>query len=161
MKKGRIEGFLGSLYSSTNSNALKKTPDYVEYCECPVKIEAYLYQDASLESPLQVPLYPSYAKGVNSYSVFVHGDNPLFKVKNLESNNGKKLLVIKESYGNAISPYFIPHYDELYVVDFRKFKNNIIDFINENEITDVLIVNNAFAAITKMHGDSIENLLYR
>lgn len=35
-------------------------------------------------------------------------------------NAGRKALVICDSYGNAFTPYLLPYYDEVHMVDFRK-----------------------------------------
>ncbi len=64
--------------------------------------------------------------------------------------------MVKESYGNAFAPFLIPHYSEVYVVDLRYFNNNLINFVNENEINDVVFINNVFAANTMAHIEKLK-----
>jgi len=158
-EKGRIDGFLGTLYASTQDEKLGKNPDYVEYCHVPVETESALYEKGAQTTPLETSVLATFAKGVNSYSVYLHGDYPRFDIDNLESDSGRNVLVIKESYGNAFVPYLVPHFDNTHVVDLRYYKLNILDLIEKENITDVVIVNNAFAIATKKHINSLEALL--
>ncbi|MBO5657161.1 MAG: hypothetical protein J6R94_03155, partial [Agathobacter sp.] len=59
-------------------------------------------------------------------------------------------VVIKDSYGNAFVPYLVDHYDKVYVVDFRYWTGSLMDFVNENEIDDVLFVN-GLSALTSSY----------
>ncbi len=157
--KHTIGGFLGTLYTSTMDNEMKNHPDYVEWCEIPVESTSYQYDKKSnLQSYTEVPVMASYASGTYSYGVYLHGDFPLTIVKT-DVNNGRKCAVIKESYGNALSTYIAANFEETYIVDERYFPGNMVDFVSENGITDVLIINNVSAANTNYHIGNIESLL--
>ena len=152
----RKENFLGTFYASAKDPALAENPDYVEYYSVGADSKAWLYKNSIEEEPAFTTVYAEYAEGVNSYGVFLHGDNPLMKIENPENTSGKKAVVVKESYGNAFAPFLIPHYSELYVVDLRYFNNNLINFVNENEINDVVFINNVFAANTMAHIEKLQ-----
>lgn len=158
-EKGRIDDFLGTLYSSTRDPELAKTPDYVEYCHVPVETKSSRYEKDAQSYAIDTPVLATFAKGVNAYSVYLYGDYPRFDIDNLESSNGRNVLVIKESYGNSFAPYLIPNYDNVYVVDLRYYRLNVKELIEKKNITDVIIINNAFAAATKKHRQSLEALL--
>ena len=54
-------------------------------------------------------------------------------------------MVIKDSFGNALVPFLLPHYEEIYVVDSRFYSisaagKNIVEFIKEKGIGEVLFV---------------------
>ncbi len=72
----------------------------------------------------------------NGYTKFMHGDA---YTAHIQSNvgNGRKLLIFKNSYGNALAPYVLSSYDEVYIADIRKFQENAKEFIEEYGITDV------------------------
>ena len=91
--------------------------------------------------------------------MYLGGDFPLTIVKTSGVNNGRKCLIIKESYGNALSTYIASAFDETYIVDERYYDGNIVDLINERGITDVLIINNVSASNTNYHIANIESLL--
>jgi hypothetical protein len=52
------------------------------------------------------------------------------------------LLVIKDSFANAFVPFLIPEYDNIYMIDLRYYNGDMVSYIRENEITDVLVLYN-------------------
>ena len=160
-EKGTINGFLGTLAASANDSTLNKNPDYVEYCKVPVNTEAYLYRKNTPNKAELTTVLATYASGGNSYSVYLAGDFPRFDIKNLDNPDGKNILVLKESYGNAFAPYLIPHYANVHVLDLRYFGGSIKDFVSEHEIDEILIIDNIFAANTRHYTDRLNTLLSR
>ena len=78
------------------------------------------------------PPVASYAtSGPNTYSVFLHGDFPLLHVQT-GNNTGRKIMIIKESFGNAFAPFLVSHYDDVYIVDQRYFELGVEDFVRED-----------------------------
>ena len=61
-------------------------------------------------------------------------------VENPEITDGSACLVIKDSYGNALIPYLVDHYQYLYWIDFRYYKGSIYDLVEEKNIKDVLVL---------------------
>src|ERR1051325_479525 len=140
--------FLGSLYDLTRDSRLRENIDSVEYFLLPVNAKVTLYKDKELKNPIKSSLLVEMAGGANSYSVFLGGDYPLLKAVT-ENKNGKTILIIKDSFGNAISPFFALHYEEVYVIDYRYFESNLVDFIRKNKITDLIFLHNTFMANSK------------
>ncbi|MBQ7123202.1 MAG: hypothetical protein IJO01_01130 [Oscillospiraceae bacterium] len=153
-----IEPFRGTLYAGTNDQSMYNNPDYVEWCEFPVSNRTYQYNKGDLSNYFGSSVMHGYAKGANSYGVFLGGDFPLTVIKT-DVNNGRKLVIIKESYGNAPATYIAAGFEETYVVDERYYDGNIVDLVNSRGITDVLIINNCAAANTNFHIANIESLL--
>lgn len=157
--KHTITGFLGTLYSGTNmAKALEENPDYVEWCEFPVANKTYQYNKGDLQNYFSSSVMHGYASGPYSYGVFLGGDYPLTIIKT-GVNNGRKLVIIKESYGNALATYIASGFEETYVVDERYYDGNIVKLVEDRGITDVLIINNCAAANTNFHIANIESLL--
>ncbi|MBP5164504.1 MAG: hypothetical protein ILP08_03640, partial [Lachnospiraceae bacterium] len=46
------------------------------------------------------------------------------------------------SYGNAFTPFLTDHYDKVYVVDYREYKDNLTEFVYNNNVNDVIFLNN-------------------
>jgi len=157
-EKGTIENFVGSLYSATLDSKLKSNPDYVEYCKIPVETECFRYAKGET-TPAKSTILAEFASGSNAYGVYLHGDYPRTDIHNLECDNGKSIIVIKESYGNAFAPYLIPHYEYVYVLDLRYSRDKVMNLVETLGVTDVLIINNAFAANTSAHVKKIAALL--
>ncbi len=80
--------------------------------------------------------------GKDKYGVFLDGNHPLVTIKN-PVNNGRNLLVIKDSYANAFIPFLTPYFSEITVLDPRYFFDSIEDLLVESEITDILYLYNA------------------
>ena len=52
---------------------------------------------------------------------------------------------VKDSFGNALVPFLLPHYEEIYIVDSRFYSigatgKNIIEFIGDQRINEVLFI---------------------
>ena len=146
-EKRIIPNFLGTLYSLTQDSRIKKHTDSVEYYRLPVTTKSELYkEDLKKHSPTNLLI--EIARGANAYGVFLGGDFPLIHTET-SVKNGKKILIIKDSYGNAFSPYLSLHYQDLYIIDYRYFSANIPDFVRKNKIDNILFLHNTFVANAK------------
>lgn len=145
-EKRVTEGFLGTLYSGSMNSNLAANPDYVEYY---VTDLPYTQTNTNADgSTYKGRLIAERANGkTNGYLTFMSGDIPLATIKS-ENSNGKKIIVFKESYGNAFVPFLLPHYEYIYVADIRSFPYNSVDFIKNNGIGEVLFINNIMASNT-------------
>ena len=137
-----IKGFLGTLYYYTLSPELKNNKDSVEYFKIPNETKTVYYTKNS-NTPDKGNLYAESARGCNSYGVFLGGDFPLIKIVSSIKNN-KKILVLKDSYGNAFVPYLASHYEEIYVIDYRYYEGGVKNLVKINNITDILFAHNVF-----------------
>jgi hypothetical protein len=77
----------------------------------------------------------------DKYSYFLGGNPGLVEVKGT-SDNDRKLLIVKDSYANCISPVYAGHFENTYILDLRYFNMRIDDFISEYGITDILVLYN-------------------
>ncbi len=148
LEKKTKKKFLGSFYGLTHDKRLKDNIDSVEYFKLPVETKAWYYTDAKAKKGTPTTLYAEIAAGGNSYSVFLGGDYPLIKATT-SNKTGRKIMIIKDSFGNAFAPYLALHYDEVYIADYRYFNTNIPDFIKQNGITDFIFAHNTFVANTR------------
>ncbi len=155
----KIEGFLGTFYNETKSEIIANDPDVVEYVPVGADLTATIYKDDSMTNKFEASPYSTYSKGSNAYGTFLHGDNPLTVIKNPDIDSSKKVVVIKESYGNAFAPLLTQNYSEVYVVDIRYFKNNLADFVNEHQIGDVIFINNMVAVGSQDRINELNRLL--
>ena len=153
----RFEGYLGTLYNATADKRLKAEPDYVEafYAkDYTFTMKYYTSKLIEIKRNFLIRNKPTSAR--NSYGVFIEGDNPLTIItNNREEKTGRKLVVVKESYGNCFVPFAVAHFDEVYVVDQRSYNElvkagkypKLAKFIENKEVTDVLFINNMQAAL--------------
>lgn len=154
----KIDGFLGSLYRQTQSSALKNNPDYVECFELLTQAENTVYTSSAMTDGVKTYVVAKKVSGDNKYLAFISGDQPLEKITT-GVTNGKKILVIKESFGNAFVPFLCNNYQEVYVVDPRKIDMNLPEFVKNNGIDEVLAINYCFGMSNKFYCDSLEALI--
>ena len=92
------------------------------------------------------------------YSMYLSGDMGCVRVTNNTLSTGRRLLIVKDSYGNAMAPFLTASFDEVHVVDFRYFEDNLPDYCESQSITDVLFFNNEMSANTSDQHDAMRAL---
>lgn len=155
-KTGRIDGFVGSFKQFSES--LANDPDYVEYFMPLTEATGTIYQDATLTNGRSMKIISENVSGSNKYLCFIEGDNPVEKIVTA-NKNGRKIAIIKESYGNALAPFLVDNFEEVYVLDPRRGDVNLTQFVNNNAITDVLFVNYTFAPSNPTYKAALEKML--
>ncbi|MBO7545201.1 MAG: hypothetical protein J6T19_00630, partial [Paludibacteraceae bacterium] len=85
-----------------------------------------------------------------AYCTFMGGDTKITKVET-STRNGRKVLILKDSFGNAIPGYLFGSFQEVHVIDGRYFTKNMVDYVSENGITDIVFANNVFKAYAGGH----------
>lgn len=154
------ENFVGSLYTYTNDNRLYNSPEIFNYYMPPnVAYIVNSYDYNTLQFKHQTNLYHEYASGGNTYSMFLGGDNLHLKI-DTSIKNGRSIAVFKESFGNAFIPFLVNNFETVYVIDIRYFGPSAVQYIKDQQITDVLFLNNIFAANTHSLIRYIDNLRY-
>lgn len=77
----------------------------------------------------------------DKYSVFLDGNHPLITI-NTSVNNGRKILILKDSYANCFIPFLTAHYEEIQIIDLRMANFPIQTYATENQIDDILLLYN-------------------
>lgn len=147
-----IHGFLGTMYKFSKDTLVKNAPeDFTYYMPRDVHYET-TFVDYTLDksrrriatesAPHEAPFFREYKDGSpNAYMTFMAGDTHLVKV-NTSTKTDRHLLVLKDSYGNAIPGYLFYGFSQIHVIDCRYFNQNIVKYVKENNITDILFANN-------------------
>lgn len=156
-EKRTSTGFLGTLYNSSMDKNLASNPDIVEYFVSDLPYTQTNTDKNGGKGPGKLIREAKEGK-TNGYLTFMGGDIPLAEIKT-ENTDGRKIIVFKESYGNAFIPFLVPHYETVYVADIRSFPYNAISFIKENEITEVLFLNNIMTSNTPARISNILSLV--
>ncbi len=151
-----IEGFEGSMVDSDPT--LYDHLDTVHFWEFPYETRAKRQDNPGEELYDSSVYYMEESGGSVAYGVFIWGDAPLFVEYNDNLKNGKKIAVVKESYGNAFVPYLTNNYEEVHVIDFRYFGQNLKSYMQDNDIDEVLFINNVMSANAAERQDEIRSL---
>ena len=166
--KNVIHDFVGSMYGYSNDIAVKKAPeDFVYYTPNGIDYTTtYWIYDVNKDykvtrerKPIESSYFVKYHDGSGAaYSTFMGGDQKLTCVKT-GAKTGRKLMVIKDSYGNALPGYLFYSFDEIHIVDFRYFTRNMKKYVRDNGITDIVFCVNVFNAYSSSVANKIMNFL--
>lgn len=152
--ENKKDGFEGSF--SDCADSLK--PDFVQYWTFPYSTHAMRTEESGSE-PYEMDIYYEYIEDPNGlYSTFICGDSALFVEYNDDNKNGKKIAVVKESYGNAFVPYLTYNYEEVHVIDSRYFTGSLKEYMQENGITEILFLNNIMSANNPFMVDGVREI---
>ena len=77
-------------------------------------------------------------KDDTAYDTYMRGNHPLVKIKNHTITNGKKALLVLDSYGCVVAPFLALEFRQLDCIDIRSYTDSIKDYISENK-PDVVI----------------------
>lgn len=163
-----IHGFVGSMYGYSKDIAVKNAPeDFVYYTPNAVDYTA-TYVIYTLDKNFNIIKESKPSKGQffkkfkdgssNAYLTFIGSDQVFVKVKTGTPGN-RKLLIIKDSYGNAVPGNLFYSFNEVHVVDFRYFTHNLQRYVKENGITDLAVCFNVFNAFSSGSAAKVKKML--
>lgn len=142
-EKVSVPGYVGTLYGYSGAAALNDNPeDFVFYK--PNNTYTTHYYSPSFEYWYDGELLVE-AYGSSLYCTFMGGDEKIVHVET-DAPNDRTLFIIKDSYGNALVPFLTHSFKNIYVVDMRYFNLNIMTFMKEHGVTDLLFAMNTFSA---------------
>ena len=143
-----IHNFAGSLYGITKLETLKNNADTIRYYDISEKCDIRILKNNRGNYETVYSIYDESAKsGQMPYNLFLYGDNPITVIANREEKNGKKLLIVKNSYADCFVPFLIGHYDELHIIDFTVYEGNIPLYCRSQNITDMLIMSDIMTSV--------------
>lgn len=150
-----VHGYVGSMYGYSKDIAVKNAPeDFVYYTPTNVEYNTtYIvytinksYQVTGESRPVQGPFFYKYKDGNGgAYCTMMGGDSKITQVRT-STKNGRRLIILKDSFGNMLPGYLFYSFEEIHVIDGRYFTKDMVTYVNENKITDILFANNIFSA---------------
>lgn len=160
-----IHDYVGSMWTFSRDRAVKEAPeDFVYYVPRDSSYSAtrIIYKKVSkrvgrkrhrrtiswlsASEPETFSFFRDYEDGNSAaYCVFMGGDLNTTSVVT-QIRNSRRLLILKDSYGNALPSNLFSSFEEIHVVDCRYFLQNMIDFVKTHGITDILFANNLIHA---------------
>jgi len=145
-----IKDYVGSMYGFSKDVNVKKSPeDFVYYKPTEISYSTTYrkyeldeeFQIVGEEKPYEGEFFMRVSGTSSAYCTFMGSDSRITQVRT-DSDCPRRLLVMKDSFGNAIPGYLFGSFEEIHVIDFRYFTYNIKDYVEEHGITDILMANN-------------------
>ena len=91
----------------------------------------------------------------NPYAAYFRDDQALVEVENELVNNGKRVLLLKDSFGLSTAPYLSTAIEHLSVIDLRHFRGSLEKYVEETKPDIVVVMYNpkAITAPVGYHAD--------
>lgn len=77
---------------------------------------------------------------VDKYDIYLSGSVPLISIENPQNENGKELIVFRDSYASSLIPLLIEGYSKITLIDTRYISSQILDKYVEFSNQDILFV---------------------
>lgn len=137
-----IEGYLGSIYLHGRNAKLKELADQIEVFYPLLPAKSFRVSNAYKKNELAV-----IDETQTNYLVFLGGTVGPYRVIEGGYHTGRNMLMVCDSFGNSIAPFFLPYYDDVYMVDFRDeyytredARGGVKDYVRRLNIDDIYIV---------------------
>ncbi len=146
-----VKRYVGSMYRYSRDISVKRSPEDFVYYE-PLDIEyetTYInysidenYNVTGSSGPIKGKYFHYYKDGSGgAYCTFMGGDTKITQVRTA-AKNGRRVILLKDSFGNAIPGYLFFSFEEIHVIDARYFTRNMVEYVRKNGITDIVFGNN-------------------
>ena len=165
-----VHRFVGSMYGYSKDIAVKNAPeDFVYYVPKDVEYSTtYIvynidnnYRVTGEHRPAPGPFFYKFKDGNGgAYSTMMGSDTKLTHVRT-STKNGRRLIILKDSFGNALPGFLFYSFEEIHVIDNRYFTKDIIAYVEEHGITDILFANNIFSAYSNNTCKHYTNFLHQ
>ena len=130
------EDFNGTLYSQSGIHWL--TPDTMEYW---VEEDGLTVTTWRTGAPEPGALYDrSYLAEKDKYSSFLGGNQPLCVIQNENARDGGRLLLLRDSYADALAPFLAQSFEEIHLLDLRYYRASPAAYAAENGIDAICAV---------------------
>lgn len=88
---------------------------------------------------LNSPDYIDY-QNQNMYNVYNHGDNALIRIHNELVHDGKRVLLVKDSFGDTLAPFLAMGVEDTAIIDLRHFTGSLVSFIKDYKPNVVIVL---------------------
>lgn len=131
-----VDGFQGTLYSQSGIHWL--APDTMEFW---VPEEGLTVTAWRSGEPEPGTLYDrTCLDQKDKYSAFLGGNQPLCVIRNENRPDGGRLLLIRDSYSDALVPFLAQHFSEVHLLDLRYYRASAAQYAAENGIDDICVL---------------------
>ena len=127
------EDFYGTLYSSSGVHWL--APDTIERYVSGEGVTVENFEKGETHG-----LYvDSFLGEKDKYASFLGGNTPLYIIRNPEATSEEKLLVVRDSYSDAMAPFLSQYFAEIHLVDLRYYRTSVVEYARENGMDRIFV----------------------
>ncbi len=127
------DDFYGTLYSSSGVHWL--APDTIERYVSGEGVTVENFEKGETHG-----LYvDSFLEEKDKYASFLGGNTPLYIIRNPEAASEEKLLVVRDSYSDAMAPFLSQYFAEIHLVDLRYYRTSVAEYARENGMDRIFV----------------------
>lgn len=127
------DDFYGTLYSSSGVHWL--APDTIERYVSGEGVTVENFEKGDTHG-----LYvDSFLGEKDKYASFLGGNTPLYIIRNPEAASEEKLLVVRDSYSDAMAPFLSQYFAEIHLVDLRYYRTSVAEYARENGMDRIFV----------------------
>ncbi len=128
------DSFYGTTY--TKSALWNEKPDTIETWEYPINVTVSIDDEEEYDSMF----FREHLQEMDKYPVFLDGNHGFERIINNDNQQGKRVLVIKDSYAHCFVPFMAENCSQIDMVDLRYYLDRVSQLTEENEYDEVLVL---------------------
>ncbi|MBQ5574897.1 MAG: hypothetical protein IIT37_02490 [Bacteroidales bacterium] len=162
-----VHGFVGTMYGYSKSLSVKRSPEDFIYYYPNTNFTTYVtgyeldedFKITKMHAECKRAYFAKFKDGSSgAYCTFMGSDKQITRVVT-SANNGRRIIILKDSFGNTIPSCLFYAFEEVHVIDYRYFTLNMKKYVADHKITDILFANNLTFCVTGHAGKSYKRFL--
>ncbi len=159
LKADYTENTLGEIFKGVYGYqfALSFEKDELKYMTSDFHKDLKIYSYDS-GTAVEIPMYTlEKAEGKDPYDIFLSGAKvSLITIENPNATTDKELVIIRDSFGSSLSPYFAEGYSKITIIDPRTFGGSTFKYFIDNGVIDFEGADVLYMFSTTLLNNSVE-----
>lgn len=131
------DGFYGTAYSKSGLWLTK--PDTLEIWKSPNPGSyTVTIQEGADQQTFDSLYFFEHLENMDQYPVFLDGNHSVVTVENGSCRNGRRLLLIKDSYAHCFATFAAQNYEQICMVDLRYYRGSVQELLDTYGSTEIL-----------------------
>lgn len=129
--------FYGTAYSASGFSWV--APDFISIY---VPQDGVMVTNYPVGAPEEGSMYvETFLRVKDKYKFFYGGNTPLLTIETAHPD-APSLLILRDSYTDAMSPFLTAHFSKIHILDLRYYKTSLRAYIEDNDIDNILVCYN-------------------
>ncbi len=134
--------FLGTTYSK---GLISVKPDTITAYEAQASATVSFPEEETESASVY---FNNHLEEKDQYAFFLDGNHGLTVVHGPDKN-GRHLAIFKDSYAHSLAPFLANHFETIHLIDLRYFQGDVLEYLHNNQLQDVLFYYSAPTFMTK------------
>ncbi len=149
----KTDGFLGTYYSKFRGSLIEPE-EFILYEPHTENLTVEYIGENRTETRV---IFRENLSMHDKYKAYLDGNYPLMRMTNGRQENGRKILVLKDSFANAMAPYLTESFSEVHYMDLRYYNLSLEDYILREKFDEVILI---YGMDSFLEETSLKNMAY-